>query len=70
MEYPSIIGSIQVTARLGNAEFDIIVEGNAYNPTIVTDMTSQIQHLMAVALPTAIEHGYAFDPDNDTEEDD
>lgn len=69
VEYPPIDGSIQISARLANTAFDIIVEGNAYNPTVITDMTTKLAAMMRVAFTTAQEHGYMF-PDTDIEDDD
>lgn len=69
MEQNAIIGSIQLSVRFKDAAFDIIIEGNAYNPTIVNDMTNRMRELMHVGFDTAIDNGWTF-PDQDIDDDD
>lgn len=67
----TIYGSIQLSVRIKDTAFDIIIDGNAYNPTIVDDLTNRMQTLMRVGFTTAIDNGYQFEPfdDEDFDED-
>jgi len=70
---PTINGSIQLSIRFADTAFDIIIEGDAYNPTVVDDMTNRMRELMRVGLTTAIDHGWTFpndDDDTDSEDND
>lgn len=69
MTQPEVIGSIQLSVRIADTAFDIIIEGNAYNPTVVDDMTHRIRELMRVGFATAIDNGWTF-PDTDDDDDD
>lgn len=67
----TIYGSIQLSVRIKDTAFDIIIDGNAYNPTIVDDLTNRMQTLMRVGFTTAIDNGYQFESldDEDFDED-
>jgi len=64
-----IDGTIQISIRIANTAFDIICDGNAYNPTVIEDMTSKLSTIMRVALTSAKDHGYNW-PDLELEDDD
>lgn len=73
MHSTDIFGSIQLSVRIKDAAFDIIIEGNAYNPTVITDATNRMRELMQVGFATAIDNGYQIadtDLDDDDEDDD
>lgn len=70
MEQHPIIGSIQLSVRMKDAAFDIIIEGNAYNPTVIDDMTNRMRELMRVGFTTAIDNGWTFADTDDLDDDD
>lgn len=70
MTQPDIFGSIQLSVRIKDTAFDIIIEGNAYNPTVVDDLTNRMRELMRVGFSTAIDNGYNFEPVDDLDDDD
>ena len=70
MEQHPIIGSIQLSVRMKDAAFDIIIEGNAYNPTVIDDMTNRMRELMRVGFTTAIDNGWTFNQPDDTDDQD
>lgn len=70
MEQPDTNGSIQISIRFADTAFDIIIEGNAYNPTVIDDMTNRMRELMRVGFTTAIDNGWTFPGTNIDDDDD
>lgn len=64
--------TIQLSVRIADTAFDIILEGNNYNPTVIDDAIAKMRDLIGVSLPQVITHGYGFplhdDPDDGDDE--